>query len=144
MSDQDHSKSYDLDKQIGFVLRKAYQRHMTIFTGRNPSDLTAMQFSTLYRLATEPGPVSQNALGRLVAMDAATTKGVVTRLKDQGLIQSEPDQVDRRRYILRTTDKGRALLEQILPEMSAITQETLEPLSDAEAQTLLHLLRRIT
>lgn len=144
MSDQDLKDTYDLDAQIGFVLRKAHQSYTTTYTENNSSGLTPQQFSTLYRLATEPGPMSQNALGRLVAMDAATTKGVVQRLKDQGLIETKPDQVDRRRYIVSTTEKGRALLLDTIPTMINITRVALEPLSDAEARTLLTLLRRIT
>jgi DNA-binding MarR family transcriptional regulator len=134
---------YKLDEQVGFVLRKAYQRHQTIFSEAHPGGLTAMQFSTLYRLAMEPGPVSQNALGRLVAMDASTTKGVVTRLQARGLIEMEKDQVDKRRYTLRTTEAGRALLTDCVPTMKKITADTLSPLSKKEAQMLLDLLKRI-
>ncbi len=144
MSDQDLKDIYDLDAQIGFVLRKAHQSYTTTYAENNTSGLTPQQFSTLYRLATEAGPISQNALGRLVAMDAATTKGVVQRLKDQGLIETKPDQVDRRRYIVSTTEKGRALLFDTIPTMINITRVALEPLDESEARTLLNLLRRIT
>ncbi|MER5173659.1 MarR family transcriptional regulator [Thioclava sp. GXIMD2076] len=140
----EEDQDYKLDEQVGFALRKAYQRHMTIFSEHNPGGLTSMQFSTLYRLAMEPGPVSQNALGRLVAMDAATTKGVVTRLQARGLIKSEKDQVDKRRYNLSTTEEGRALLQQTLPVMKQITADTLAPLNAAESAMLLNLLSRIS
>lgn len=144
MSHGEEMADYKLDEQVGFALRRAYQRHMAIFSSHNPGGLTPMQFSTLYRLAEEPGPVSQNALGRLVAMDAATAKGVVSRLRERGLLDSVRDKVDRRRYNLSTTAKGRALLAETLPTMARITAETLEPLSDEEARQLLSLLRRIS
>jgi MarR family transcriptional regulator, lower aerobic nicotinate degradation pathway regulator len=134
---------YLLDEQVGFILRKAYQRHMTIFSEHIVGGLTSMQFSTLYRLATEPGPVSQNALGRMVAMDAATTKGVISRLLARGLIHSAPDQVDRRRYMLSTTEAGRALLAEALPQVKKITEETLAPLSADERNTLIGLLQKL-
>ncbi|MBE3639584.1 MarR family winged helix-turn-helix transcriptional regulator [Mangrovicoccus algicola] len=144
MAPLEEDSNYKLDEQVGFALRKAYQRHMTIFSGHNPGGLTSMQFSTLYRLATEPGPISQNALGRLVAMDAATTKGVISRLQARGLVETERDKVDKRRYMLRTTPEGRALLAEMLPTMKQITADTLAPLDAAEAETLLSLLRRIS
>jgi len=140
----DEQTDYRLDEQVGYALRKAYQRHMLIFARHEPGGLTATQFSTLYRLATEPAPISQNALGRLVAMDASTTKGVIARLQARGLIETEPDTVDRRRYLLRTTQKGRALLAEILPVMGRITAETLAPLKPREAEKLLELLKRIS
>jgi len=139
-----NSIDYILDEQVGFILRKAYQRHMTIFTEHVAGGLTSMQFSTLYRLATEPGPVSQNALGRMVAMDAATTKGVISRLQARGLIHTERDKVDKRRYLLTTTQAGRALLAETLPRMKLISEKTLEPLTAAEQKTLVALLRKIT
>lgn len=137
------SMEYQLDEQVGFLLRKAYQHHISICNRHNAGGLTPVQFSTLCRLATEPGPISQNALGRLVAMDAATTKGVVTRLRERGLIQSRQDREDKRRYILSTTEKGRHVLAAALPEMRQITRETLAPLSTAEQKTLLRLLRKL-
>lgn len=136
-------EDYVLDEQVGFILRRAYQRHMTIFADQIVGGLTAMQFSTLHRLATEPGAISQNALGRLVAMDAATTKGVISRLLARGLIVSVPDQVDRRRYLLSTTAEGRALLAEVLPRVKAISRETLAPLDPAEQETLIALLRKL-
>ncbi|PZO66789.1 MAG: MarR family transcriptional regulator [Paracoccus denitrificans] len=135
---------YRLDDQVGFLLRKAYQRHIAICSEHDVGSLTPVQFSTLYRLAKEPGPISQNALGRMVAMDAATTKGVVTRLKERGMIQSRPDDDDKRRYILSTTAAGRQALEDALPVMRQITRETLAPLTAAEQKTLLRLLRKLT
>ena len=139
----DQSDEYRLDDQVGFLLRKAYQHHISICNTHDAGRLTPVQFSTLYRLANEPGPISQNALGRLVAMDAATTKGVVTRLKERGLIETRQDDGDKRRYSLSTTAEGRAVLTEALPVMQQITRETLAPLTAAEQRTLLRLLRKL-
>ena len=38
--------------------------------------------------------MSQNHLGRLVAMDAATTNGVVTRLRKKGFVQTQASTSD--------------------------------------------------
>lgn len=138
------SGDYRLDDQVGYLLRKAYQNHTAICSAHDPCELTPMQFSTLYRLATEPGPISQNALGRLVAMDAATTKGVVTRLRERGLIESRQDEEDRRRYSLTVTPQGRRVLAEAQPIMQAISRETLASLNEKEQKTLLTLLRKLS
>ncbi len=70
---------YVLDEQIGFLLRVAMQRHTSIFTSRMIEGLTQTQFAALAKLY-EVGPCSQNHLGRLIFLDAATIKGVVDRL----------------------------------------------------------------
>src|ERR1035441_5001577 len=65
---------YVLDDQVGFMLRVALQRHTSIFTTRMIEGLTQTQFAALAKLA-EVGPCSQNHLGRLIYLDAATIKG---------------------------------------------------------------------
>lgn len=137
-------QGYDLDRQIGFVLRKAYQRHSYIFADLIEEDITATQFSIMFRLVEHDGPVSQNALGRMVAMDAATTKGVIVRLLQRGLVSMQKDKVDRRRYQIDITEEGRALIMRALPQMKRVTQATLEPLSADEAEDLLRLLIKLT
>ncbi|OIQ26957.1 MAG: MarR family transcriptional regulator [Alphaproteobacteria bacterium MedPE-SWcel] len=137
------AQTYVLDEQVGFLLRKAYQRHQTIFTERMIGGLTATQFSMLFRLVQVTGPISQNALGRLVAMDAATTKGVVSRLQSQGLVTTERDTEDKRRYMLRSTEKGRALIAEALPVVMGISEATLAPLNRRESETFLRLLSKL-
>ncbi len=132
---------YRLDEQVGFVLRKAQQRHVAIFAARI-ADLTPPQFAALAKLA-ELGEASQNQLGQMVAMDAATIKGVIDRLKARGLVSLSADADDRRRLVVRLTDEGRATLERLRPVAAAITAETLAPLNAREAATLLRLLAKL-
>jgi hypothetical protein len=75
----DREEPYVLDEQVGFALRQAQQRHTTIFAAKMIEDLTPTQWAALAKLR-ELGDCSQNHLGRLTAMDAATIKGVVDRL----------------------------------------------------------------
>ena len=63
--------SYKLDDQVGFVLRQAQQRHAALFASLMIEGLTPTQWAALSKLA-EIGATSQNRLGRLTAMDAAT------------------------------------------------------------------------
>lgn len=134
--------AYVLDEQIGFALRLAHQRHTAIFAARMIGDLTPRQFSTLARLQAQ-GPLSQNHLGRLTAMDVATIKGVADRLVGRGLVEAAPDPDDARRRVLALTPAGRALIEAALPVAAAITAETLAPLGAEERTTLLALLARL-
>ena len=102
---------YVLDAQIGFLLRKAYQRNSTIFLEQVPGKLTTTQFSIMHRLA-EDGPMSQNLLGRSVAMDGATTKGVVDRLIARDLLATRRDPADRRRHLVSLTPRGVKLIDE--------------------------------
>jgi MarR family protein len=55
---------------------------------------------------TGSGPRSQNQLGRLIYLDAATTKGAVDRLEDRGFVAVRADARDRRRRGHRAPEKG--------------------------------------
>ena len=133
---------YALEDQVGFMLRVASQRHANIFQSNIIGNLTPTQFSTIIRLA-EVGKVSQNHLGRLTAMDVATIKGVVDRLKAKGLIQSEPDLIDKRRSVISLSPQGEALVSELKRAGRQISEETLAPLNAKEQKTLLGLLRKI-
>ena len=139
----DPVQTYVLEEQIGYLLRKAYQRNSTIFLDMVPGNLTTMQFSIMRRLAVD-GPMSQNLLGRSVAMDSATTKGVVDRLIARDLLVTRRDPADRRRHLVSLTEQGAALIAEAVTAAARVSAETLSPLSAGEKDTLLALLARIT
>jgi DNA-binding MarR family transcriptional regulator len=138
---QAHAFNYQLDNQVGYKLRLASQRHLEIFSRHLP-EITPTQFSVLVRLF-EVGEVSQNQLGRLVAMDAATTKGVVTRLIDRGLVQSRQDGKDLRRLQISLTGKGQGAVDNAIEKARAITKETTKRLTPRELARLLTLLDKL-
>jgi DNA-binding MarR family transcriptional regulator len=86
---------------------------------------------------------SQNRLGRLTSMDAATIKGVIARLAKRGLARTWTDPEDSRRLLVGLTDAGIALTEQAIPKAFDITDKTLEPLSERERGQLVELLLKL-
>jgi DNA-binding MarR family transcriptional regulator len=134
---------YILDAQIGFVLRQARQRHTTIFAAHMIEGLTPTQWAAVAKLR-ECGACSQNQLGRLTAMDAATIKGVIDRLTARGFTTTRADPEDGRRLLVDLTGQGAALYARAVPIAREITEKTLEPLDAAARATLIGLLRRLT
>jgi DNA-binding MarR family transcriptional regulator len=140
-SDRQESR-YVVNEQIGYLLRVAMQRHKAIFTAMIVGDLTQTQFATLAKLA-ENGPVSQNLLGRLIALDGPTIKGVVDRLRQRGLVASRSDSTDARRRTVALTTEGHNIARAAIGIGNAITEATLEPLTRNERELLKSLLRRL-
>lgn len=136
-------RRYVLDGQVGFLLRKAQQRHLAIFSQHIAEGLTAQQFATLSKLA-EVGPCSQNSLGRQTAMDNSTINGVVKRLHQRGLIAKAPSPDDNRMHLICLTPEGERVTSRVLPLAQEITRLTLAPLSRSEQATLVRLLRKIS
>ncbi len=132
---------YRLQDQIGFILRRAHQRHLAIFS-LHIGELTPPQFAALAKLH-DVGETSQNQLGSLTAMDAATVKGVIDRLKARGLVALSRHPADRRRLLVGLTGKGRDAIAGLIPLARSISEETLAPLTAREAGTLIRLLAKI-
>jgi DNA-binding MarR family transcriptional regulator len=134
--------AYVLDDQIGFILRQVWQRHAAIFAREIGVSLTSPQWAALSKLA-EIGPCSQNQLGRLIAMDVATIKGVIDRLCARGLTETSADPDDGRRLLVSLTRAGLQLADRLAPNALAISRETLAPLDARERETLLALLNKL-
>jgi DNA-binding MarR family transcriptional regulator len=135
--------AYRLEDQVGFLLRRAYQRASSNLIDRiGPHDLTAPQFATLARLY-ERGTLSQNLLGRLVAMEPANIRDVVLRLKKRRLIMTRRDPDDGRMVLVSLTPSGGSLVEQLLPIEIECTAKTLAALNANEKSLLYELLGRL-
>ena len=139
----DPADSYRLEEQVGYWLRRAYQRHMAIFAGiMSDLDLTSMQFAALVKLR-ELKAVSQTELGRLTGMDRATISGVVARLKRRDLVLYRPDPLDKRSRIIALTPAGEALLTDAMRRIDRVTEQTLETIGAVERENLRAILQKM-
>ena len=135
------AEPYVLEEQVGFLMRRAQQRHIAIFQRIMGEDgPTPTQFAAMAKLGAGE-EISQNQLGRMTAMDPATIKGVIARLAERGLVERRPDPDDQRR--VRLTPAGLEAMPALTEKARAITAATLSPLSREEAERLLALLARL-
>ncbi len=144
-SDRPHTPpdGFLLEGHVGFLLRKAHQRHAAIFLEKASKDgLTPTQFAALCKMV-ECGRVTQNHLGRMVAMDPATIQGVVRRLTASGLIARTNDPMDRRTAVLAPTDAGLALIGDAVACARHAHDTALAPLSGEEQRLFLALLHKM-
>lgn len=133
---------YRVAEQVGHLLRRAHQRESAVFQDHMGDAATPTQFAALAML-TERGPLSQNHLGRLIAMDPATIQGVVQRLGERKLVDRVPDPVDKRRFLVRLTKRGIETYDAMVDRARAVTRETLSPLDPDEQVQFIALLKRL-
>ena len=139
----DPADSYRLEHQVGYWLRRAYQRHMAIFAAvMSDLDLTSVQFAALVKLR-DMKAVTQTELGRLIGIDRATISGVVSRLQKRGLLQFRLDPLDRRSRIIALTAAGEALLGQALQRTEQVGDDTLAPIGETDRAALREMLRKL-
>jgi DNA-binding MarR family transcriptional regulator len=115
---------------------------IVIFAARMIEALTPTQFFALAKLA-EVGPCSQNHLGRLIHLDAATIKAVVDRLVARGFVTSLNEPNDRRRRAVALTDRGDMVTQAAAFVAREITEASIATLTDEERRTLARLLKKI-
>ena len=132
-----------VEDHIGFLLRRAHQRHVSIFTtAMAQADLTPTQFTALLKVV-QLGRTTQNLLGRHAAMDPATIQGVVRRLIGRGLVHPGSDPMDRRTVVLEATPAGVALITSVVASARKAHDAALAPLSPEERVQVMALLRKM-
>lgn len=136
-------ENYRVEDQVGFLLRCVHQRATEIFNSTMARhNVTPTQFSVLAKLS-DLGSVSQNQLGRLTAMDPATTSGVVGRLIARGFVLQSPAPEDARLVLLSLTASGKAAVADMKADAVDVSRRTLEPLTPEESTALLAALSKI-
>ncbi|ARP94952.1 MarR family winged helix-turn-helix transcriptional regulator [Bordetella genomosp. 13] len=136
--------SYQFSDQVGHLLRRAYQRHMAIFQQTIPdSQLTAAQFVVLCAVRDRQA-CSLVEVVKATAIDQATVRGVIERLKTRELLAVSHDPADRRKVLVTLTDAGHALVGEMVPFAQRISESTFGDLNPAERVAILYLLRKMS
>src|SRR5215472_2212167 len=80
------------------------------------------------------GPVSQQALGTYLAIDAATIVASLNDLEERGLVRRERDDGDARRHAVTITDPGHQFLERAEQVLDGIDDEVLVVLAPRRSE----------
>ncbi|MDB4836978.1 MarR family winged helix-turn-helix transcriptional regulator [Marinomonas sp.] len=139
----DVKADYVFTEQVGYLLRKAHQRHMMIFQEMScEPNLTAPQFIALCTIQNMVS-CSITDIVTATSVDQATMRGVIERLKSKGWIHLSEDLKDRRKVMISLSEAGSSLLDSMIPCAQDITEATLEGLNPAERVALIFLLKKM-
>lgn len=105
-------------------------------------ELTPGRFSLLMLLKHNPG-INQTDLSRAVGLDKSTLTPALDQLERKGLILRERTAADRRTYALSLSEKGEALLADLITKVERHEENIVAALSTSERATLLRLLKKI-
>ncbi|MGH6625409.1 MAG: MarR family winged helix-turn-helix transcriptional regulator [Burkholderiaceae bacterium] len=138
------SSDYKFSEQIGHLLRRAYQRHTAIFQEVvSDSQLTAAQFVVLC-CVRDNGSCQVGEIVRATAIDEASVRGIVERLKWRELLAVAHQPGDTRHMLVSLTPAGRDMIEQTVPFARQISERTFGELDAAEREAIVSLLRKIS
>jgi len=88
-------------------------------------------------------PSTPADLAEEAGVTRATMTGLVDTLERDGVVTREADSHDRRTVLVRLTERGRALLEKMLPDYFARVTSIMQPLNNTERKELVRLLQKI-
>lgn len=126
-----------------YLVRRAHQIMSSAFVDACAGlGLTPSQYAALFVLR-QAGRVSQNELGRLVALDRSTTSVVVKTLRERAWALASVDPDDRRKTLLELTDAGRLLLAKAERQSARSAEVLATLLGPAKMRLLLELLREL-
>ncbi|MCW3837007.1 MarR family winged helix-turn-helix transcriptional regulator [Sphingomonas canadensis] len=128
----------------GHLIRRAQQVSTAIFAEElADAELTSVQLISLAAIAERPG-LDATTLAELIDFDKATIGGVLDRLERKGLVRRSVSPSDKRVKELAATPAGRALLAASMPAAEQVQVRLLAPLSPAEREDFLRMLRLVT
>jgi DNA-binding MarR family transcriptional regulator len=92
------------------------------------------------RALSESGPLGQNELAGLIAVDPRNAVPIVDSLAERGLLAREVDPADRRRRVLTLTARGQQAATDLASIGAEIESDFLSPLTAAEQRSLRQML----
>jgi DNA-binding MarR family transcriptional regulator len=107
-----------------------------------PWDLSPHQARALFVVCSGDGVRLSDLAGRLRIAPRSATE-VADGLQDRGLVERSPDPGDRRAVLLRPTDEGRRVHQEIAAARKADSAELYARLSEADRTTLARILRTL-
>ena len=132
-----------LSRRLGFMLVRA-SAGMTRLGAETlaPLGIDGRHYGVLGALS-ELGPVSQQTLADIFAVDRSTMVSFVDELERMGHVRRGKNPADRRAYALELTGSGAALEQEAAKLLEGCEGHYLEPLSSGEQGQLFELHQRL-
>jgi DNA-binding MarR family transcriptional regulator len=128
---------------VGLLIGTARRKLKQAVAARvRPYRLSVQQFWVLVAVAERHG-ASQSELAERLRLDAPTASRTIASLAARGLVRSASDPADRRRSRMELSAKGEALAGRVLPLAHEARAAVVAGLTQAEQETLRHLLRKV-
>lgn len=136
--------SLDLEHFLPYRLSVLSNRISSEIAGRYQArfGLSITEWRTMAVLGRYPD-LSANEVAERTAMDKVAISRAVARLLERGLLEREIHGEDRRRSVLRLTDAGFSVYDEVAPMTLACERSLLGPLSEDERTLLWRLINKL-
>jgi MarR family transcriptional regulator, lower aerobic nicotinate degradation pathway regulator len=126
----------------GYLIRVAQRVHTSLWASSIKSGITSIQYACLMVLGDHP-EIDQGTLGVQVSVDKASIVDIVRRMVSANLVQRCPDPNDKRRWRLKLTPEGEAMLVRERPAVIEVQRSILSTLGEEESREWIRLLSTV-
>lgn len=132
------------DLAVGFIMGVAHRKIASLLQQRlKEYDITPEQWSVLNQIEQSEGLI-QKEIAERTGKDKPTTTRILDLLESKGLVRKQTGKQDRRSFVVRATERGKALIRETLPIENGVTEEVKRMMSEEEYGILMELLQRIS
>jgi MarR family transcriptional regulator, 2-MHQ and catechol-resistance regulon repressor len=124
------------------LMRSAHSLTVRLAAKRAPDGLTTSRLGALEALY-HLGPMCQKELGDKLLQSGGNITMVIDHLERDGMVRRDNASDDRRKRVLRLTDRGRAFISELLPRHVADIAAEMRILRPSELEVLRRLCRAI-
>jgi len=133
----------ELEEFPGHQIRRLQQIAVAIFLQETELyGVTPVQCAAMITAGNGSG-MDQRTLARTIGFDTSTIAGVIDRLEGRGLLRRSMSALDARVRLVTLTEKGRALLENLMPSVMRAQRRMLAPLSRSERGEFMRMLDKL-
>jgi DNA-binding MarR family transcriptional regulator len=128
--------AFKLDRHIFYLFGQIYgRRDQQLTRSLRRFGLSVPQWRVLAALL-DLGTCAINRLADLTVVDRTTLSRTLDRMERQGLVAREQAEGDKRSYLMRLTEEGRAMFRRIWPVISYHNERAVRGISRAEMERL--------
>jgi len=121
---------------------RIYTQRILKGSRENSSLLKLSRIKALYAFRDQDSS-TMSALAENIGAKLPSMTMMIDNLAEEGLVERARDDKDRRKVIVRLTEKGQSVREEFLEQRKQIAQEMFSKLSKKDEQELMSLLARV-
>jgi DNA-binding MarR family transcriptional regulator len=135
MTDAGGELEAEPQRHVGYLIRRAQQRHVATWTRIVSSEISSVQYTILVVL-DRWGEASQRELCDEADLDRSTIADLVARMEHKGLLVRRPDAQDARRKMVTLTEAGRSERERLRPLVDEAQEALVASMSVTDRRAL--------
>jgi MarR family transcriptional regulator, temperature-dependent positive regulator of motility len=142
----DAQNPFEILTMPGHLIRRLHQVCQSVFAAQMSQagyDITSVQYGALAALE-QYGELDQATLAGAIAYDRVTIGSVIDRLERKGWVTRRTSTSDRRARLVSLSASGKTLLADLRSTVDDVQTMMLPGLEEAERETLVDLLVKVT